>query len=376
MITSLYGFVIIPPWCRRVLPCGRNAIQVDIILRRDKHRLLPAKTISFCSRSCFKMRRGAGISAISRQSASTASYATLSTALSANQVSDLRAQLETFRSVLVEFSTRHRDDIRKDPALRHQFQKMCAGLGIDPLASSSAARPRTRLVGSSSAPAGAAAKGKAAIGGLWQDLFATISDWEYELALQIVDICVSTRARNGGIIAMDELIRRVKRLRRGLTAGGNRADQQVAEDVDDFGDITPEDVERAIKALAPLEAGYELVQLDRSASTSSSSTSSFGKTYVRSVASELGIDQAILLGLASDPASASRGRLDERLVARKLGWTAERTRSALEVMVKRDGLGWVDEQAEEDDSVMAERDIIVGAGWTVWVPSAIEWEDA
>lgn len=351
------------------------------------------------------MRRGAGISALSRQSASTASYASLSTSLSANQVHDLRAQLESFRNVLLEFSTRHREEIRKDPALRHQFQKMCAGLGIDPLASTSAVKPRARLLGSTATTSStnSSGKGKAAanaLGGLWQELFSTISDWEYELALQIVDVCVSTRARNGGMIGMEELIRRVSRLRRGQQGGGASGGAEVeagagagagaagGEEV-----ITSEDVERAIKALAPLEAGYEVVRLDHG--QQSSSPSGGGKTYIRSVASELGIDQAILIGLASDPSSSSsssasnstrrrpppppRGRLDERLVSRHLGWTPERTRSALEIMVKRDGLGWVDEQADADEGGGYDegyRDVIVGDGWTVWVPSVMEWEDA
>lgn len=304
------------------------------------------------------MRRGAGISALSRQTTSTASYATLSNAISANQIADLRSQLESFRSILLDFSKKHKEDIKRDPALRHQFQKMCAGLGLDPLAGGS--RP---TFGSSSFRG---LPGTA----LWSDLFSGLSDWQYELAVQIVDVCVSTRERNGGMIEMDDLLNHLHRLRNG---GKGEID------------ITPEDVIKSIKALKPLEAGYEVIHLDPFtgatlpptntsipfSSSPISKASGRTQTFIRSISSELGTDQAILLGLASE----SNGRLNERRIAKELGWTEVRARSAFDTIVKRDGLAWIDGQAGEENDGVTGWDRGVDGGWTIWVPSAIKWEE-
>lgn len=42
--------------------------------------------------------------------------------------------METFKTNLQEFAQKHRKDIRKDPTFRAHFQKMCANIGVDPLA--------------------------------------------------------------------------------------------------------------------------------------------------------------------------------------------------------------------------------------------------
>ena len=49
-------------------------------------------------------------------------------------------------------------------------------------------------------------------GGWWAELLG-LGDWQYELGVQIVDICVSTRDINGGLIEMNELIRILLKLR-------------------------------------------------------------------------------------------------------------------------------------------------------------------
>jgi len=42
--------------------------------------------------------------------------------------------MESFRSNLEEFAGQHREDIRRNPQFRSQFQEMCAAIGVDPLA--------------------------------------------------------------------------------------------------------------------------------------------------------------------------------------------------------------------------------------------------
>lgn len=43
-------------------------------------------------------------------------------------------QLETFKTHLEEFASKHKQEIRKNSQFRVQFQEMCATIGVDPLA--------------------------------------------------------------------------------------------------------------------------------------------------------------------------------------------------------------------------------------------------
>lgn len=276
------------------------------------------------------MRKGAGISALSRQTATASSYSALSTTISQQQVTQLETSLASFREALVSFAAAHRSDIRKDPAFRHQFQKMCAALGIDPLAGSRGGRPAW-----------------------WADALG-LGEWSCELALQVVDVCVSTRERNGGVIEMGELISRVEAMRRGETASSRAKGKGRAVDVPPVGKdgkdskdetrITEEDVRRALDMLSPLKAGYTL-------------HTAGGVTFVRSVPRELDTDQSMLLVLAQ---SGRRGVLTERSVRERAGWSAVRARTALEDAVMREGIGWVDDQGPEKE---------------VWLLAAVEFAE-
>jgi ESCRT-II complex subunit VPS22 len=177
---------------------------------------------------------------------------------------------------------------------------MCSSIGVDPLAG-----PRK--------------------GGWWAEMLG-LGDWQYELGVQLVDVCVSTRERNGGLIEMSELVRLVSRLRgRG-------------------GVITEDDVMRSIKTLQPLGAGYQVVEIG-------------GRKMVRSLVKELDDDQSVVLAIAQQEG----GRVSQELLMERKGWTSERCRAALENMVYRDGLCWVDDQDER-------------CGRAYWVPSSMQWD--
>lgn len=251
------------------------------------------------------MRRGAGLAALDRHKASLQSYASLSSDLSRENLAALEAQLTQFRTALTHFAMTHRQDILRDPAFRADFQQMCAAIGVDPLAG-----PRK--------------------GGWWAELVG-MGDWTYELGVQIVDVCVGTRERNGGMIEMGELVRLLNKLRGIGEAGGEGA-------------ITEEDVLSSIRTLGPLGTGYEVVEIGR-------------RKLVRSVVKELDADQAKVLEIAA----VSGGRIWGEFIAETTGWTIGRSRTVLENMLMRDGLCWVDEQDTEASSVY-------------WVTSVIEWD--
>jgi ESCRT-II complex subunit VPS22 len=247
---------------------------------------------------------GAGLAAFDRESQTLQSFAALSNSISQTQVDHLHSQLSTFRNGLLHFAANHREDIRRDPEFRQAFQRMCASIGVDPLAG-----PRK--------------------GGWWAEMLG-LGDWQYELGVQIVDICVSTRERNGGLIEMGELLRMLSKLR-GVDEQG--------------GSVTEEDVVRSIKTLKPLGAGYEVVQVGE-------------RKMVRSVVKELDSDQAIVLSAAQ----SAGGRVDEDGLMKVILWTRERTRAALDNLLLRDGLCWIDDQDEE-------------VGKAYWIPSAMIWDD-
>ncbi|KAH9933014.1 EAP30/Vps36 family-domain-containing protein [Fomitopsis serialis] len=234
---------------------------------------------------------GVGIAAFDRQSQQKRSFAELSTEISQGQVDLLHAQLAQFRSALAHYAATHRDSIRDDPQFRHAFQRMCTSIGVDPLAG-----PRK--------------------GGWWAEML-NLGDWQFELGVQIVDVC------------MGELVRLVSKLR-GVKGGV----------------ITEDDVIRSIKTLKPLGAGYEVLDVGA------------GKKMVRSVPKQLDADQAVVLAIAQEEG----GRVSEQTLVQRRGWTHERARAALENMLLRDGLCWLDEQDDEQ-------------GVAYWVPSAMRWDE-
>jgi len=264
------------------------------------------------------LRGGAGLAALHRQQESLRSFNALSNKLSTTQVENLTAQLEQFRVALTHFATHHRADIRNDPRFRRDFQQMCASIGVDPLAG-----PRR--------------------GGWWEEALG-LGDWQSELGVQIVDVCVSTRERNGGLIDLSELVRILSRLRN-LEGGGGGSGAGA-------GAITEEDVVRSIQALKPLGAGYEVLELGGDGHAS--------RKVVRSVPKELDADQMVVLAAAAEQS----GRVDEEQLVRRNGWTVERARAALQNMLLRDGTCWLDEQDGPEC-----------AGRAYWIPAVMQWDD-
>lgn len=74
---------------------------------------------------------------------------------------------------------------------------MCNAIGVDPLASSNHKSAK-------------GAKGEG--GSFWaQMLGASVNDFYFELAVRVVEVCRETRAENGGMIAVNEVQKRVEK---------------------------------------------------------------------------------------------------------------------------------------------------------------------
>ncbi|CAG8432889.1 4718_t:CDS:2 [Diversispora eburnea] len=165
-------------------------------------------------------------------------------------------------------------NIEKEPKLRTHFSKICANVGVDPLLSNK---------------------------GFWAELLG-YGNFYYDICVQIIEICRSTRDRNGGLVELGELKRQLTKKR--------SSSQEISED----------DIVRAIKTLKPLGNGFEIIQIGN-------------RKMVRSVPRELNIDQS------------NKGYVTKYIIESELGWGMERINDVIDTLLA-DGLCWIDEQAD------------------------------
>ncbi|KAG9290785.1 hypothetical protein G9A89_011748 [Geosiphon pyriformis] len=231
--------------------------------------------------------RGLGHVALERKEKAKNQYTEHGNALVKSQTEQFNSQREIFKTNLQEFARKYRKDIRKDPQFRMHFQKMCSNINVDPLASNK---------------------------GFWAELLG-VGDFYYELGVQIIDVCLSTRVGNGGLLELDELKRRLEKMR---NAGGTSVTVQ---------EISKDDIIRSIKTLKPLGNGFEILQIGE-------------RKMVRSVPRELNKDQSTLLTLAQEKGYITKDFVEESLN----GWSTERINDAVDNLLA-DGLCWIDTQS-------------------------------
>ncbi|KAI8822144.1 EAP30/Vps36 family-domain-containing protein [Fimicolochytrium jonesii] len=229
-------------------------------------------------------RRRAGISGLQQQARTNAEFQRAGEALSNQQLEQLKTQLTLFKTNLEDFAKKYRKDIKRDPKFRMHFQRMCTNIGIDPLASNK---------------------------GFWSELLG-VGDFYYELGVQIAEICIATRERNGGLIDVRDLKRLLERLR------GKDA-QEISED----------DIARSIKTLKPLGSGFDIVQVGV-------------RKLVQSVPRELNTDLSTVLALAQSTGYGGFVTVPSVVAAR--GWDPDRAQRILDDLLK-EGICWIDEQA-------------------------------
>ncbi|OAA78858.1 ESCRT-2 complex, Snf8 [Akanthomyces lecanii RCEF 1005] len=250
-------------------------------------------------------RKAVGIGALDRSRLTSAHYASHGSSLRATNAQALETQLSVFRTLLQQFAQTHAKDIRSDPSFRAQFARMCAAIGVDPLASSSSSGS-----GSSTNPSS-----------VWAQLLGkTVNDFYFDVAVRVVQVCGATRAENGGLISLAQVCERVSREK--VDGGG----AQVSED----------DVRRAVATLQPLGGSYAIVTVGH-------------KEYIRSVPRELSGDQASCVEAAQVLGYVSVGMLRDNL-----SWEAARCKTVIEDLVAQ-GMLWVDKQT--------------GGEWQYWSPA-------
>lgn len=137
-------------------------------------------------------RKGVGLAAFDRSRITSAQYASHGNILRSTNAQALETQLSVFRSLLQQFAQTHAKDIRSNPSFRAQFARMCAAIGVDPLASSNS--------------------GSGAGGSIWSQLLGrSVNDFYFELAVRVVEVCGETRSENGGLIEVRKVRERIMR---------------------------------------------------------------------------------------------------------------------------------------------------------------------
>jgi ESCRT-II complex subunit VPS22 len=154
------------------------------------------------------------------------------------------------------------------------------------------------------------------IQGFWTEMLG-FGDFYYELSVQIVQVCMSTREQNGGFIDFSELKRLVEEIR------GKRA-QPISED----------DVVQSIKCLKPLGDGFKIITVGH-------------KKMVQSVPEELNSDHLLILDLAQE-----LGKVTVEALSLKFSWERERALESLSSLLK-EGICWIDSQANPDEYYVA-----------------------
>ncbi|KAK3990159.1 EAP30/Vps36 family-domain-containing protein [Cladorrhinum sp. PSN332] len=242
-------------------------------------------------------RKAVGLAAFDRSRLTSASYASHGSNLRSSNASALETQLSVFRSLLQQFATTHAKDIRSNPTFRAQFARMCAAIGVDPLASSNSTERGKEGSGS---------------GSVWSQLLGrSVNDFYFGLAVKVVEVCGETRGENGGLIEVRKVVEKLN-AKRGEGGEG----------------VTEDDILRAVGTLKPLGSAYSVVKVG-------------SKPYIRSVPKELNTDQSSVL-----EAVQVLGYVSVSMLMVNLKWARARAQTALEDLVG-EGMLWVDKQGDE-----------------------------
>ncbi|XP_019534002.3 vacuolar-sorting protein SNF8 [Aedes albopictus] len=233
------------------------------------------------------MRRRAGVGAIQKQKLEAEKYRDKGTELQDSQLEQMVKQMDVLKENLEEFAAKHKAEIKKNAQFRRQFQEMCAAIGVDPLAS-----------------------GK----GFWSVL--GMGDFYYELAVQVVEVCLAANHSTGGLMELNELRNRL------VAARGRKQIHQ---------EIVNEDIIMAARKLKIFGNGFTVFPVGD------------GRYMVQSVPGELSLQETSVLSAA---ANQGQGYVTISMLMDNLGWTEFRARQAIDKILS-DGLAWVDNQGEE-----------------------------
>lgn len=244
------------------------------------------------------MRRNrlVGIGALQKDKQRLELFQQKGSVLAKEELEQLSNHMGKFKAKLEEFAKKHKSEIKKDAKFRREFQEMCAVAGVDPLRSSS--NFLAKLLG--------------------------VGDYYYELAIQIVEVFLSTNHKNGGIMSIEELHQR-------LLASRNVSSNANLKSIDS---ITKADILEAIKKLKVLGSNIREVPTR-------------DKSYViHATPAELNSSHVDITQLAH----FNKGYVSHSALKEKLNWSDERINKSLDELIM-EGMIWIDGQGPRGETL-------------------------
>ena len=242
-----------------------------------------------------------GIAGIERNAQMRKAYEDKGRELTEEKLEHVKKSLESFRSHLELFARKYKDEIQKDPKFRAHFAQMCAKIGVDPLASKK---------------------------GFWAEILG-VGDFYFDLGVKIITISISTRATNGGILPIQDLVDRLTAQRERSAAALKQRDPKTAAKIKST-KISDDDIEKAVEKLTVLGNGIKISKIGN-------------RKALISVPLEFSQDQVRLLDFAAtlNGAGTSPNKLSQ-----EFGWSLERAEKACHELAA-EGLAWWDKVSNE-----------------------------
>jgi len=210
-------------------------------------------------------RGGMGLGNIQRQKQMQDNLTKMGEQLEKESLVKLKDQLESFSKNLGDFSNKYKDEIKYNPDFREKFYIMCKEIGVDPLSSTT----------------------------LWNKNL-NLSEFYYNLAIQIITISIALREKKGALLEINELREYLIMHRKSK-------------------DISNMDIEKAIESVSELKCGFQIIDIKNSKA-------------VMTLPMQLSNDTNVIIELASerkgcigysycyDKSSMSRNRFDATIV--------------------------------------------------------------
>jgi len=205
------------------------------------------------------MRGGMGLGNIHMQKKMQENYAKMGEQIEKESLIKLKEQLQTFSSNLEKFALKYKNEIQYNPDFREKFYKMCIEIGVDPLSSTT----------------------------IWNKNL-NLTEFYYNLAIQIITICIALREKKGALIEIKEL-------------------KQLLVEHRKSEDITILDIEKAIQSVSELKCGFQIIDVK-------------GGKVVMTVPMQLSNDTNVIIDVASE----NKGFIGYSFVYEKTGMSRQR----------------------------------------------------
>ncbi|GMM35577.1 ESCRT-II subunit protein [Saccharomycopsis crataegensis] len=240
------------------------------------------------------MSKKIGLSSFTNSESALKQYQQLGKSLADQQHEKLSIQLSVFQQALANFAKNHPEEIKSNENLRKEFTSLCFSVGVDPLAASLSKK--------------SASKNKNA--SLWSKLLGDDNDEFYnELAVKIIELCKKLEDVNGGIVAVDELLK--------IMTNPDSPNSIV--------DLTESDIEKSVELLSTLDPNFKVITVGDQ-----------NKKFIRSVSKELNNYETKVFEICEIMGYATVGILVDNY-----RWSSYHSKDVLEEMVSF-GFLWVD----------------------------------